>query len=128
VPVGTQDAVTLAVKDSSVLLARLVAAPEPPAALRAEVASRLHRWAPLEHSRLQREGALPVEPVPSRRQHRDWTPAGTERLAARVAFDEVLALLDAPPEPALDKVNTALRLGPSRRATRRSSRAASRCP
>jgi len=81
-----------------------------PADLRDAVRAQLHRWSPAVFLRLQREGVLPTEPVPSRRQHKDWTPAGTEALALRVSCDEAAALLDAPREEDLDRLVTALRI------------------
>jgi hypothetical protein len=80
------------------------------ASLREAVQSNLHRWAPKVFLRLQREGVLNTEPIPSRRQHKDWSPAGKEGLASRLSCDEAAALLSIPREENIDRIVTILRI------------------
>ncbi len=104
---------------AAIVLARALADAHPegivrdgasPASLRAAVLAHLHRWAPEVFLRLQREGVLATEPIPSRRQHKDWSPAGKEALAIRVSCDEAASLLAVPREEDIDRMITVLRI------------------
>lgn len=86
---------------------------EAPVELREAVVGRLHRWAPLAIGELQREGVLEARPVPSRRVHRDWTPAAVELLSTQVSFEEVESLIRHAPPADLDRVVSAVRLAPA---------------
>jgi len=101
---------------SAKLSARLVAIAQDAtedATLRQSILSQIHRWAPAAVAELQGQGVMPAVPVPSRREHKDWSPEGKLRLSLQVRLGEVADLLSEGREPDLDRVITALRLAPT---------------
>lgn len=84
-----------------------------PADLREALRDRFHCWAPESVAGLQDNGILPIQPVPSRRVHRDWSPAAAERLSTHVSFEEVLSLLALFQPEDIDRTVSALRLAPA---------------
>jgi hypothetical protein len=113
VPSGAAEAVGAGVVAANATLVALLRDEATPPDLASGIAALLHRWVPEAVALLQHDGVLTVQPVPSRRVHKDWTPAGVELLSTSVAFDEVCGLLAEPSERELDRVVTALRLAPA---------------
>jgi hypothetical protein len=112
-PAAIQTSVLSGLEKADERLLEIIRSTDEPPEVKDAILAKLHRWVPHAITSLQKEGVLAAQPVPSRRDHRDWKPDTLERLSATVSFDEVVVLLTEAREKELDRIVTSLRLIPS---------------